>query len=765
MSPREGASSPALRRRRPWAWIAAAAAAGAVFGFHHLADPDLFFQVAVGREVLRDPGTLGVGTIVDGHVGRAYVADKWLASVVVAALDRAGGTDALMLYQIALAIGLGLAWRALARAQGASEPHAAVAVAVAFVAAAFRTEPRPETWSLLLAAAVATVFLRVRTTARLAVAFAATMVLWVNAHGYFVLGGAIAAAAVAASILGDRALPGLSGATALVRARKGLAVVAAGAVACCVHPQGLAAVIWPIRQLRALRDEPVLREAILELQPVSVLFAGATAGHVALATATLVLAVALAIRSPRRAFWRIGAPLACALPWCVVPPGGLTQWPYRVALATVVVAVFEIAPAVRRRAWFPVFVVVGFAVLSAGAIRNVAIVPPFAAAFVAAAWTGLAARSGGSLARGWRTRTAPAVVAVCALVVAGWMRASDRLPPGTFRAPGWTGWGIDRDVVPTREVDALLKRPAPAASWNNFEAGGYLAYRTHPDRRVFIAGDTSMYPASFLERYRTDVVGAVDGRGPGGEPVGAAFLSTASLETTDWIAALARSGQWRLAAPPRAAVWFERGARDARRERTLVEAAVDLTEAEAKTRSWLPAWLGGRRRVYPLLNRAIALESLGYASEAYELAEIAIGPGGRPDEVAVLAEIAERAGRLGAAVPRLERAADLDPGSLLVRSWLARALFVRGIAHAEASDGVAAERDLQRAWELAPDAPGPALALARLHGERGPEARAEAVRWLERALAASPDAATREAVSRDPVLRDLGRSTGSNSMD
>ncbi len=716
-------------RRAPAFFAAAAAALGALFGLHRIVDPDLFLQVATGRAILARPASLGISSFVAAYPGYNYVEDKWLFSVIAALADRAGGETALMLIQIGLAAAVALAWWGLARVQGAEGPAAVALVAAGLAATAFRLEPRPETAShALLAAAIALPLLRLAPRARLA-ATIALAVLWVNLHGYFINGLLVLAAVLLASLLGDREMP---------EPRQAAGFLAAGIAASALHPQGIRALLWPVEQLRVLRSEPIVRQAILEFFPTADLFAGMGVWRWALLVAAPIAALALAWPRVAARGLRRAAALACCLPWLAAPPPGFVPWPYRVSLCLLIAAVFEVPAELRARRYYLPVLLAGFTILAVPLVRNISLVIPVCLALLG---RGLAQDT--PLRSGARLRLVPAAAVAFTLLVA-WGRISDHLAPGTARAPGWTGWGVDERRFPAGAARFAGAHALNGPMLNSFDAGGYLLYALGADRPVLIDGNTSHYPASWLETYRNDVMG-----GTSQEGARLALLDHAAMDAHELAARLSRDAEWRLVfADAGGAVWMRQQAGTA--ANLPAPDLAPLAATSPDDRSPLPVWLGPRPRVFPALNTAIFLRAAGCPDPAISLCESLWSAAPAPEIATVTAAAAEEAGRLPQQVGFLETAMERFPESATVRSALARALFMRGV-----SGPADARADLTRSRELAPDEPGPLLALARLDAEAGNTAAAR--QSLKSALALDHDGGIRRFAAQDPVLSPILR--------
>lgn len=723
----------------------AAALLGATFGLHRLVDPDLPQQIAVGRAIVSGGTAIGVSNFVHPFPGYAYVEDKWLSSVLVAVVDRLGGESGLMAWQIGLCALVAAAWWALLRRFGARPGTALAATAILLVANAYRLEPRPDTLShAALAATIVAVSGRLRwTTVRWLVPVG--IGVWIQFHGYFVNGLLVVAAATAAGVAGDRrGAIGERGAASA--AGRGAAVLGLACLACLVHPQGWRALAWPVEQLRLLASSPALRGALTEFVPTTELLGGAGVARWALLAGAPVAGVLLAVsRAGAGAALRGGVGFAMAAAVMAFPPPAASSWPYRLALALWVAAAVEAPSAWRRGRRLEVVLFAGFSVLAVPMIRNLALLPPIAAMLAApameAAWDRLRASG----------RVGAAVVAAICLTCAG-ARLTDRLPPGTYRAPGWTGWGWDASRFPVDAAEFVRRERLPGELLNNYDTSGWLLREFHPERRVFISDNTSMYPPAFIESYRGRIMAGLEDLEALHARFGVriAILDHAALETPALVARLSRTRGWTLAHLDRAAaVWV--------RDPEGAWPPVDLAAAQAKLGALahppsgsLP---GSARRLFPELNLGIFLRAAGRPDLALVESDRMWKVGPDPALATFAAAAAEEASVLDGQVDRLEEAHASFGGGAAVGRWLARARFVRGIRRAEQGRLDDAAADLRRSWELAPGTPGTALAQARVEAEAG---RSEAaLNFLELALESADDPAIRRAAAEDPRLAPL----------
>ncbi len=672
------------RERRSAAWIAACAtiALGVVFGLHRIVDPDVFQQVAVGRAILADPSSIGTSSFHHTVPAYGYIADKWLASVAVAIFQAVAGQDGLMLYQILLCVGFATCAFTTLRIWGGAPWVAASGAALALFGCAFRLEPRPDTLSLALTLVVAGLVRSRVDFRRLVWLLPSIFAIWVNLHGYFVIGLFVLAAGTVAAVLGDRRVPAIG---------RSLALLALSTAACCVHPQGVHALAWPIRQLRMLGDHPFLRQAILEFQPTELLFLGFGALHGSLLGLAVALGLAGALGpNRRRAALRIGGGVMIAVVWVLFPPPGMVAWPYRMTFGLWIAAVVEIPRAIRERNVFGVLLFAGASVLAVPLIRNLSLVPPAAMLLLVPVWTAVS-----QTLRVWRVaRLVPAVAALALVAGTGWARLDQRLGPGTSRAPARTGWGVDRQVFPVEAADFIERERPPGRLLNHFDNGGYLLYRFHPERKVLISGNTSMYPPEFFREFHREVIGA------NADPDRMARLFDARLAVCD------------------------HGAPEA-----------DLLVGKLANS---PGW--------KLIHVDPAASVFLYADESREVA---------PDaRVAVAAAaVAEAEGDVTRSIATLEAAWASDDNDEVGR-WFARALFVRGLRRLDAGLRDQGRVDLVRSVELSPVEPGPWLALAKLDAEEGDLASA-ADRLRHAVDLGDADGRSAAAIAGDPVLRGI----------
>jgi hypothetical protein len=314
-------------------------------------------------------------------------------------------------------------------------------------------------------------------------------------------------------------------------------------------------------------------------------------------------------------------------------------------------------------------------------------------------------------------------------------------------------------VLPVGAADFVAREELPGPLLNHFDNGGYLLYRLYPRARVFISGDTSMYPPEFFREFHRRVLGAEADLAWSVERYGVrvAVLSHASPETALLAGKLASSPSWALVFLDEAAAVFVRSGDDTR---ALVERArvdLDRWQDSAASRpidvSPMPRWSLPRSRVYPALNLARFLRGVGRPDLALEEADRLWRAGPDMGLAVFTAAVAEEAGELPRTVPQLEWALERRAGDPTLRSRLARAVYSRALRSLDQGRMTDGRADLERALVLVPAEPGPRVALARIDAAQGDLVSAR--RSLAAALALEDGPRIRAVVSADPLLSPL----------
>lgn len=611
----------------------------ALFGIFDLYDYDLGLARAAGRWIVEHRAVPETNVFSAIHEQRPWVDDKWLFHVFAYAVVDGLGPLAANALRAAL-LGF-LAWLLLRRAASARERIFAAAFAVlATVAAAERFAFRPELFSLAFLAVFAHVLLRDGPLApRRVLLLVAVQVVWANAHGYFVVGPLLAAAA-AAGAAADRLLGRGTAREALQRG----ALAPLLALACFVNPYGWALVRSPVDILIDLRQNfAFYSRAIVEFVPplddLPVLPSDLMAYRTLLLIAPLLALVA---------FRRVR--LLHALPFLMLLAMSLQ---------------------IRRNAS-------AFAVLAA----------PLAAHWLALGLdTPRLRRAGGWIARTLAVATPAAAAALALLHVTDRLAVHDRLDK-TF------GVGFSEVTHPDREIDFLLRELPNGPLFNSFSFGSTFAGRAFPERRPFIDGNTAGYDVAFFKAYAD----AVEGRADADALVERYGIQSFLLKPGHALTArlLEDERYVPLCLGRHAVVIGVRG----RLPDALLE-RFDLRRAVAEGRfvpelATPPSTFWRRRFPIAELNRARFLGALGRHDLAETAARAAIAVDGELYECwHQLAASQLAAGRPADAIAALDRAILLAPNAAEPRADRALAVLQLG-------RGAEAERDLVDALSLAP---------------------------------------------------------------
>ncbi len=139
----------------------------------------------------------------------------------------------------------------------------------------------------------------------------------------------------------------------------------------------------------------------------------------------------------------------------------------------------------------------GLALLALAGVRHQALFFAVATPFAAHALAALPEASGGALRRERRLAAATVLLALAAGAWAAFPPASGPLSP-RHGGLGF-GFGIARDRFPLRLAELLAAHPGVGPLYNDFVHGGYLIWRLHPPRRVFLDGRMELHPALLHE--------------------------------------------------------------------------------------------------------------------------------------------------------------------------------------------------------------------------------------------------------------------------
>ncbi|HSM14584.1 MAG TPA: hypothetical protein VLA66_11010 [Thermoanaerobaculia bacterium] len=409
---------------------------GFAAGVFPIFESDLFWHLATGRWILAHGAVPRIDPFRFGPEPLAWVDHEWLFQVVVRGVELAASFDGLILLRAAALAGFALLLWAATRRAGLAHGLAGLVTLFAVLGVRPRFLVRPEIVTLY-----AVVLLLVGLERWLADAGRG----WKGVVPLLLLtvvwvqfhGEALLAPGLAFLFLAGGALGGRA------RWREAIGIPALLAAALLANPYGWRLIEVPLGILGALSDLPAHNPEWMSAfeAPQPFLFGGLAA----------VAALAVVARS-RSGGW--AAP----------------EW----ALPTVAMAAVALS-GVRHQALF-------YAVGAPYAARCLAALPEVAA---------LDARM--------RRRLAGAAAILCALAAA-WCVAPPASGPLRPRHGGlaW-GFGIAEGRFPVRMAEALAERPGIGPLYNELVHGGYLLWRLHPPRRVFLDGRMELEPELLRE--------------------------------------------------------------------------------------------------------------------------------------------------------------------------------------------------------------------------------------------------------------------------
>lgn len=279
--------------------LAALLALTFLLGCFPMGDFDVWWHIRSGQLILERGAVPRVDWFTYTNATRPWIDLYWLFQILLALLYRAGGASALVLLKAASGVaivGLTLA----ARAKGARAWPVVVAWLPTVVMLSGRLCERPELASLLFLAGFLTVLARAPAWPRCLWLLPVMQVLWVNCHGFFVL-GPLVLAAYWVGLVYERLWPN---STTVPRPPGKLLALASAAtvLACGVSPYGLGAIGLPLEQFHKLGSTGIYRANIGELKTVGdfVALAGLSNPYLLAYFAVLALGVASFVLAGRR---------------------------------------------------------------------------------------------------------------------------------------------------------------------------------------------------------------------------------------------------------------------------------------------------------------------------------------------------------------------------------------------------------------------------------------------------------------------------------
>jgi len=422
---------------------AALALAGFVAGLFPIFDGDLFWHLASGRWIVENGAVPRLDPFRFSASALPWIDHEWLFQIAVYALERVAGLDGVIVARAAALAGFGLLLHAVAARGGLGAGLAGFVALGAVLGVRPRFLDRPEIVTLFAVVLLLAGLERRATRAagegarpwRGLGALLVLVVVWVNCHGAALLAPGLAGLFLLGAAIDERASGGGDGHS---RWRQVLGIPALLASALLVNPYGWRLVEVPIGIRAALADLAAVNPEWLSAwrAPQPYLFGGMAA----------TLAVAVVARRARGRW--------------VAPQWGL--------------------PALALGA------------LALSAVRHQALFYAAAAPFAARCLAALPEARAGEARRERRLAAAFAVVALLAAAWTAFPPASGPLRPrhGGLR---W-GLGLAPERFPQRAVGQLVRRPETGPLYNEFLHGGYLLWRLHPPRQVFLDGRMELEP-------------------------------------------------------------------------------------------------------------------------------------------------------------------------------------------------------------------------------------------------------------------------------
>lgn len=466
-------------RHRDRLLIASALGFAAVAGTLRLRAYDTFWHLAAGRWILAHAAVPRLDPFRFTSRDTPWVDHEWLFQALIAALERLGGLPALVVARTALVAGIAALLLVALRRAGAPLPGAVVVAVVAVLGARGRFFLRPELMSLLGVVVLFALLQRLRRQGqwgwRAAALVAAPVALWVNLHP----GALVAPPLVAAYLLGTR-LP--DGSVPPARGRRPapwlstLLLPACAALALLANPYGARVLTVPFGIAAGLRGLPAVNPEWLPSwrAPQPFLIAG-VAGLLVLSAVTV-------------ATWRRAAGGGFAARSAEQAAGRLGALDPATGLAALVLAGLA-ATAVRHQGLF--FLGAAF----------------FAGECLAALASGSAGEAAEAAARPGADRRAPTLAVIACVLAAAWCLwppSSGPLRPRQGRL--LPAFGLEAGRFPEQAVDDLARRRGVGNLYNDVAFGGYLLWRLHPPRQVFIDSRNEVRPDLLheLARARAD---------------------------------------------------------------------------------------------------------------------------------------------------------------------------------------------------------------------------------------------------------------------
>ncbi len=427
------------------------------WALHCLVSFDAWFHLSAGRYIWTERLLPKGDPFSFTRHGVTWVDHEWLYQLGLAAIHAMGGWDLAITVKTSVLLS---AFVVVVLGVTPRQPVWGWAVAVlAVMIGAERFILRPQTISLLFTAISLVLLLRYRHSSGLWIWWLVPLQLvWVNVHGYFVIGIILTTIVLGSSRLLAWLIPDVSWWTSdripWVDERRLWWVLVSMVSIVFINPYGWRAVWYPVQAVQFLWEPGyVASRAVSELQSLPYWFVRGRMCH-------------------QLGYWVLAA--LAIVPMCLRP----------------------------RRASLSLFMVFGLVLfLSLDRLRHLDLYALVGCAIAIHSWDAwLAERQGGAHARAVVAFRWCSWVGVCCAVLlcAGvWMRGYY----GSWGDPRRPGFGIAQDLFPEGAVAFVSEAPVQGPLFHNFSMGGYVLAQTYPRHKVFVDGRTELYEGSILGEY------------------------------------------------------------------------------------------------------------------------------------------------------------------------------------------------------------------------------------------------------------------------
>ena len=245
------------------ALLASLPALAFLLGCFPLSDFDVWWHLRTGQLILDTHTVPRFDLFTYTNATRSWIDVYWLYQVGLALLYRAEGASALVLLKAAAGAGI-VALSMIGRRPGHRAWPWALAWLPGVLMVSGRLSERPEAASLLLLTAYLVLLARAPRAPRGLWLVPILQAVWVNCHGFFVLGPLVLLAYGAEWVL-ERLRP-VDRRADRPPARTFVAIVLLSLLACLVSPYGVKALFLPFEQLHTFGDAALYRAAIGELK-------------------------------------------------------------------------------------------------------------------------------------------------------------------------------------------------------------------------------------------------------------------------------------------------------------------------------------------------------------------------------------------------------------------------------------------------------------------------------------------------------------------